>query len=1542
MNVKRVLSLLLAMAMVFSMMPISVLAAEEIPAEEPAAIVEEQVEETKEEVEEETAEEPEEEVEEPAEEPTVEETATTEPVVEEPVVEEPVVETTDEPATEESVVEDNSTQATEDTETVVEPVATEGEGNETQANGAEGEATQNTVLVTDGETVAKAAGMMMFARKPGSKPNPNPNQGEEKKTCGHPLKLGNEYEDPENISCELVLKGNDKDKHYDAVLTGYITVVCEKCGKENDNIKATATVKNNNDKKIEFDIIEENGEKVLNNQSDVEGYAKEKKLWKLVGNPKCGEGQENKEPEVTTTNLEDIALKLVVDGENMTETGLTENEFKYGFDIPSIVNPEKNEGMVFVSVDADAYYIEKIVVGGKSFNEDNAISGIEFGDDQCDIDVWGLCEDEDNGINEIKSITAYIKTKQTAEGFAASIIDKLPDTVKFFSYENENEEYETGYKTKRNGTAGYTDVNGIDAAVKVDSEIIKDILVQFYEDTEANYTGKKSDWADYIKKAWTSNNENGININEDDLGALLDIDAESMGKFNEYEWYILKKHCDVNAWHMDGVAKPKFSVKYVAEGVDFEESQRYVEGTIITLTEKTPTKESDEFASYEFAGWSTTEGGEVEYAAGAAFEIPENDVTLYAVFNVYRTVKYVVDGEAFGDTETYLDGTIVTVTDKTPSKAKNELISYEFAGWSTTEGGKVEYAAGSTFELTENVTLYAVFDVYRTVYFSVRAGKEMKDAEGNMIAPYMAPAELESTEKANDYPAPGLYSARNNSKHQAKVNNEIIKKIGRSTTNVDLDWFEDIKFETINLEGIEIPFDEINWYVFKRPNNADKPNTQWHVNGTVNQYDVSFEIGENVITNAADLVDTRVIWGKTVEFKADLNDTYYKDIVVKANGTVIDAVEGKYSVEVKADTVIEITASEIFYGVTFEGENFTAEGDYTAIKPNENATFTVKANDGYRVASVKLGNNELIADENGVYTVNMDSDKTVTVETVKVWKVTTKAIGGSIEAPATVDDGATLVFKVAADKHNNLVKVTVNGNEVQPSDKVYKVENVTGDVEIIAEFNLTATVYVRKDGGRTDEITSKTKKKDHPDAEYSKIGTATISGKLFEEVINWTSIANDDFVELFENNSGDIVYDVNDTENGYTYYVIKKYPNNGWHIDAVSNYAVTVDPESFGTVITVNGEELAVDEKVVVPAGTVVEFEVTPNGKNVFVDEVTVKESPVAADSDDIYTITVDENKVIKTTAKVKADFYLTTTGEKMEEVTTTNVKERKNYDAELYSAKGEYGSGYVKGELAKKLLKDGYVSIEVDKSPDIECDNEVAVLKPWYVVKNISDGRWHVDGAIQNTVTYTVKNNGFEAAPEAPAVAKVSYNGSHTIDTEYGADDVVTEDGTWSFGGWKFKDTGFYADVTTIDNITSNVELVGEWTFTAKPVEPTPNPEPQPEPTPDPEPTPEPQPNPTPAPVNPTPAPGGDDDDDSSGGGSGGGGGRVVWENSDNDIVTFDDEEVPLAAAPMMMTILDEEVPLGFLPQTGGSAQFLPATCAVEADLRVREEEEE
>jgi|GEM_PF-3357187 len=56
--------------------------------------------------------------------------------------------------------------------------------------------------------------------------------------------------------------------------------------------------------------------------------------------------------------------------------------------------------------------------------------------------------------------------------------------------------------------------------------------------------------------------------------------------------------------------------------------------------------------------------------------------------------------------------------------------------------------------------------------------------------------------------------------------------------------------------------------------------------------------------------------------------------------------------------------------------------------------------------------------------------------------------------------------------------------------------------------------------------------------------------------------------------------------------------------------------------------------------------------------------------------------------------------------------------------------------------------------------------------------------------------------------------------------------------------------------------------------------------------------------------------------GGGGGGGGRNP--NSDSSFTTIGDSPVPLATMPELATILDDMVPLGFLPQTGSTGRYL------------------
>lgn len=117
---------------------------------------------------------------------------------------------------------------------------------------------------------------------------------------------------------------------------------------------------------------------------------------------------------------------------------------------------------------------------------------------------------------------------------------------------------------------------------------------------------------------------------------------------------------------------------------------------------------------HTFAGWNTaSDGSGISYTADATFAMPDEAVTLYAIWttNMY-TVSYNGNGNTDGSAPATLGhpyGTEVTVSEK-GTLAKT---GYNFLGWSKTQDSTTaEYVAG-TSKLTMpdgNVTLYAIWE----------------------------------------------------------------------------------------------------------------------------------------------------------------------------------------------------------------------------------------------------------------------------------------------------------------------------------------------------------------------------------------------------------------------------------------------------------------------------------------------------------------------------------------------------------------------------------------------------------------------------------------------------------------------------------------------------------------------------------------------------------------------------------------------------------------------------------------------------------------
>jgi len=127
-------------------------------------------------------------------------------------------------------------------------------------------------------------------------------------------------------------------------------------------------------------------------------------------------------------------------------------------------------------------------------------------------------------------------------------------------------------------------------------------------------------------------------------------------------------------------------------------------------------------SGYNFVGWATTSNASApEFAVNGSnvnppsFNMPASNVTLYAVWQQIApcTLTYNGNGSTSGSAPTdssspYQSGSTVTVKGNTGNLVKT---GHTFLGWSTNNNTATteDYTQGQTFTITQNTTLYAVW-----------------------------------------------------------------------------------------------------------------------------------------------------------------------------------------------------------------------------------------------------------------------------------------------------------------------------------------------------------------------------------------------------------------------------------------------------------------------------------------------------------------------------------------------------------------------------------------------------------------------------------------------------------------------------------------------------------------------------------------------------------------------------------------------------------------------------------------------------------------
>lgn len=141
---------------------------------------------------------------------------------------------------------------------------------------------------------------------------------------------------------------------------------------------------------------------------------------------------------------------------------------------------------------------------------------------------------------------------------------------------------------------------------------------------------------------------------------------------------------------------------------------------------------------------------------------------------------------------------------------------------------------------------------------------------------------------------------------------------------------------------------------------------------------------------------------------------------VKVNGQDVEVAEGTFSVTLANEMKVEITAEYVrIYTVTLGEADQAALAEFSAYNVTKNAALqsggvadtgdqikiTVKANENYKVKSVKVGGNVVELDGDGTHTFTLESDVTVEVGTCRTYTVTVTIREGEELGHVTITSG---------------------------------------------------------------------------------------------------------------------------------------------------------------------------------------------------------------------------------------------------------------------------------------------------------------------------------------------------------------------------------------------------------------------------------------------------------------------------------------------------------------------------------------------------------
>ncbi len=332
--------------------------------------------------------------------------------------------------------------------------------------------------------------------------------------------------------------------------------------------------------------------------------------------------------------------------------------------------------------------------------------------------------------------------------------------------------------------------------------------------------------------------------------------------------------------------------------------------------------------------------------------------------------------------------------------------------------------------------------------------------------------------------------------------------------------------------------------------------------------------------------------GNDFTFTATPNDCYeIASVTVDGNNVSLNANNSYTISNVTADHTVNVTFNQITYTIMASAENggtITPSGN-TTVNCGENQSYTIAANNGYRILDVVVDGQSVGAVESYSFdNVTANHNISATFIAVLNIEINADAEGGSVTPTGTqtLDEGESFTFTVTPDNCYEIGNVTVNGIAVTlDANNSYTINNVTTDQDINVTFNqlsytITATAgnggtinpgttTVNCGGSQTYTIV--------PNGGYM-ISDVTVDGQSVGSVSSYsfTNVTANHtisatFVEIPDNH---IVVVVNaDIEGGTVD------PTGSQSIEQGSDFTFTVTPDAcyaIGTV-TVNGTAVTLD-----------------------------------------------------------------------------------------------------------------------------------------------------------------------------------------------------------------------------------------------------------------------------------------------------------------------------------------------------------------------------